>query len=1156
MRGLIQASLGNPHAVVVGTLTVVILGILTLLAVPQDILPVFKSPAVQVLTFYGGMPAEAIEKNITVRMERWTGQANGMRKQESRSVAGASIVRNYFQDSTDPNGALTQVNSLALAVVPNLPPGTLPPVVLPFDPTSTTPIALVTLKTRGNKPPNEAILYDLARYKVRNFIMQNPGATAPVAIGGKVRAVILYLDHTKMQSHRLSPEDVMNAVEKYNLFFADGDVKVGEYDYALSSNSMYDLVERMKEIPIGNNPQAPIFLGAVATPMDASFIQTNVVRVDGKRQVYIPVYRQQGASTLDVVDTLRATLPEMQQRLGENDIELQVAMDQSDYVRAAIRDLEREGFIGAILCSLVILVFLGQWRMTLIAIITLPISVLAAIIGLHYTGQTINVMTLAGLTLAIGPMIDSAIICLENTHRYLAMGATPRTAALNGASEVAMPELVSTLCTFLVLAPLALMPGMGKFLFLPMTLAVMFAMTTAYILSRTLVPCASAFLLHHHEQDISENRGMIGRAFARWERLIDAGIGLYVRSLDFVLRFRYTVVVAGFALLALTLLLLLPVMRREFFPEVDSRAFEIAVRAPSGLRIEETEKRIVAVEQLIREKIPEHDLKTVISEIGLTSDWAAAYTPNAGPMDAIVKVQLEEFHRGSLSSQEYIRMLREAFTEPNPKDYRFKGLEFSFDAGGLVRGALNEGKSTPINIQLVGRDLRQLAAIAENVKRVVQTIDGVVDVRVLEKLDYPQWTINVDRAKAAAHGLNQDDIMKNVIAATNGSTTFNKRNFWIDLKRTGNQYYVGVQYPEQVFHTQQDVKNIPITSPKQGVPIPLENVATLEYSEIPTESHHVNLQPTIDLTMNVEGRDLGHVSVDVARVLERRFGVRHRDKRNVWDGTWVPEDPYFATAAAEWQVHDREGTLVATWKSRKGEPREAEIVTEGGRRLARWVNTRGDHREIEIVTDGRGRERVVLPGSRIVLSGEYARMQDTFRDLGLGLILASVLIYFLMVALDRSFIVPLAVMLIVPLCLIGILPMLYLTGSAINVQSLLGFIFIVGIKVANTVLMTDYAQELRRHEGLSPMEAIRKAASLRVRPVTMTALAAFFAMIPTALAEGEANAPLARAILGGLIAGELATLFVLPALYAILVRGSIRTPMEEHHPAPAGTGLD
>jgi len=1087
MKWLIQASLNNPYAVTVMTLTIGILGFLTVYRkeVPVDILPVFKSPAVQVLTFYGGMPAKDVEMDITNRMERWTGGANGMRRQESRSMLGASVVRNYFQDDVDASGAVTEVSSLALSVIPNLPPGTLPPVVFKFDPTATTPIALVTL---DSKTQSEEVLYDAARYEVRNLIMQRRGASAPVVIGGKIRAIMLYLDQNKMENHNLSPPDVMNAVERYNLFFSSGDLRIGDKDYALSSNSMFKLVERMKDIPINTNPRNPIFLEEVADPRDSAFIQTNVVRVSDathpvsdnprRRQVYIPVYRQIGASTLDVVDTLKASLPDIKSQIKEPDVDVKLVMDQSIYVRASIAALVQEGVIGAVLCSLVILLFLGQIRMTLIAIVTLPLSVATAIIGLKYTGQTINVMTLAGLTLAIGPMIDSAIICLENTHRHLTLGASPRLAALNGASEVAMPELVSTLCTFLVLAPLALMPGMGRFLFLPMALAVMFAMTTAYFLSRTLVPCASAYLLTHHDEDITP-RGPIGEAFAKWEKLIERGIALYTQALDVVLQHRVKTVAIGFGLFALTMALI-PFLRRDFFPEVDSGAFEIAARAPSGTRIEVTEKLIDKVEQFVRDNIPKEDLELIVSEIGLTPDWSAAYTPNAGPMDAIVKVQLTP--ERSQSAQHYIRVLREGFFE-NKK--RFGGLEFSFDSGGLVRGALNEGKSSPINIQLLGKNQDVLFKLADKIRRAVSDVDGIVDARVLQRPDAPELTINVDRKKAASLGLNQDDIMKSVIAASNSSIAYNKRNFWID-PITGNQYFVGVQYREERLNTVADVLRIPITSPKQvqpiPQPIPLDNVATLVSGEVPTEMHHVNLQAAIDLTMNVEGRDLGHVSDDVARVL-KQFGRRKRD------GTWMPYDP---TA----------------------------------------------------------KDKTLLEGSRIVLTGEYTRMQETFVTLGSGLVLACLLIYFLMVALDRSWIVPLAVMLIVPLCLIGILPMLLLTGSAINVQSLLGFIFIVGIKVANTVLMTDYAQELRRHQGLSPLEAIRKAAALRVRPVTMTALAAFFAMIPTALAlekGSEANAPLARAILGGLIAGEPATLFVLPALYAILVRDKVPPP-EEHEP--------
>jgi multidrug efflux pump subunit AcrB len=1076
MKGLIQASINNPHAVIVLSLAIGVLGAVTifLVGVPVDILPVFKSPAVQVLTFYGGMPAEAMEKDISNRMERWTGQANGMKRQESRSILGASIVRNYFQDDQDPSGALSQVNSLASAVLPWLPPGTYPPVVLPFDPTGTTPVALVAL---DSKTLSESILYDVGRYDIRNYIMQNKGANAPVVIGGKIRAVMLYLDKTAMQARDISPAQVMAAVDQYNIFFPSGDVKIGNFDYSLSSNSMFDLVRRMEEIPIDQKYGRFTLLGDVAHAEDSSFIQTNLVRVNGRRQVYIPVYRQVGASTLAVVDTLKKTLPEMKDKVKQSDFDLKLVMDQSIYVRASIAALIQEGTIGAVLCSLVILLFLGQWRMTIIAILTLPLSVLVAIVCLYYAGQTINVMTLAGLTLAIGPMIDSAIICLENTHRHLGLGTTPKKAALLGASEVAMPELVSTLCTFLVLSPLALMQGMGRFLFMPMMLAVMFAMTTAYFLSRTFVPCFSAYVLQPHGQDHHEPGGFGSRLFARWEALIDRGVALYVRGLDVVLRHKGLTVAVAFTLLAVVVAGLAPFLRRDFFPEVDSGAFEIAMRAPSGTKIEITEKMVEEVEQHIKSTISEEDLELLVSEVGLNADWSAAYTPNAGTMDAIIKVQLTPERRRT--SQEWIRRLRAEFA--NNSTYRGWKLDFSFDSGGLVRGALNEGKSSPISIQLQGKDQSVLFALADKIRDAVSAVNGVVDARILQRSNYPQLNIEVDRAKAAASGLTQDDVMKNIIAATNSSITFNKKNFWIDPV-TSNQYNVGVQYGPKAIEsmTLEELRNIPINSPRQKTPIPLSNLLVgeeISTTTVPTEIHHVNLQPTIDLTMNVERRDLGHVSTDVAAVLQ------HYGKKNK-DGTWAPYDP--------------EAT-----------------------------------------------EKRILPGAKIILAGEYTRMQDTFRNLGAGLILASLLIYFLMVALDRSFIVPLAVMLIVPLCLVGILPMLFVTRSAINVQSLLGFIFIVGIKVANTVLMTDCAQELRRHEGLSPLEAIRKAAALRVRPVTMTALAAFFAMIPTALAlekGSEANAPLARAILGGLLAGEPATLFVLPALYAILVHDRKKAP--------------
>ena len=818
-----------------------------------------------------------------------------------------------------------------------------------------------------------------------------------------------------------------------------------------------------------------------------------------RRQVYIPIFRQLGSSTLSVVGTLKAQLQGMKDKLTRPGIDLKLVMDQSVYVRQSIASLVQEGLLGAVLCSLVILLFLGQLRMTAIAIMTLPLSVLAASVCLYACGQTINVMTLAGLSLAIGPMVDSAIICLENTHRHLGEGASPEEAAYKGASEVALPELVSTLCTFLVLAPLALMPGLGVFLFKPMALAVAFAMIAAYILSRTFVPSRSAQWLKPHAHDDRE-KNAFQRAFVRWEATIDRGIVLYTRGLDGVMSRPRTTIFVAFSLLALTLGILIRPIRREFFPEVDGGAFTMTVRAPSGTRIEVTERRVAVVEDFLRKQIPKHDLDLIVSELGVTPDWSAAYTPNAGPMDAIMKVQLAE-HR-ELSAQQYVEKVRTALA----KDGGFGDLEFAFDAGGMIRGALNEGKSTPINIQVTGKNMAKAAAVASAIRDKVAKVDGVVDARVIQRLNYPEYVVNVDRTKAADLGLNQEDVMQNVVASLNSSITFNKKNFWIDSV-SHNQYFVGVQYPEKDITSLETMLDIPISSGVKGAQtVPLRTVATITRTTVPTEVSHVNIQPAIDLTMGVQGRDLGHVSEDVARIIQE-FGAPYAvEEKKLPDGT--VQETRMDLPSGTWSTYDLSSSAS---------------------------------------------ERTLLKGSKIVLSGEYARMQTTFRDLGIGMILAVLLMYFLMVALDKSYIVPLTVMLTVPISMAGVFPMLYLTGTAINVQSILGIIFIIGIKVANTVLMTDFAQEIRRHEGLTPTQAIRKAASVRVRPVTMTALAAFFAMIPAAMAlerGSEANAPLARAILGGLLAGEPATLFVLPCLYMLMVKDKPGRP-DGHAPKEA-----
>jgi len=1112
MNGLIHFSLGNPRAITVLMLTISLGGAVALATIPADILPVYRSPAVQVLTFYGGMSATNVEADITSRMERQTGQAAGTIRQESRSIVGASIVRNYYADGTDPSGALTQVNSLATAAIPNLPPGTLPPVILPFDPTAATPVAIVAL---NSKSQGESVLYDTGRYQVRNMIMASPGANAPVVYGGKLRTVLAMLDRQKLQARNLSPTDVMDALDRYNIFLPAGDAKLGGLDYALDSNSMYELIERMGDIPIRSNSHGVIFLRDVATPRDTALIQTNIVRVDGRRQVYIPIYRQQGASTLGVVDNLRENLPDMKERLTTPDVDLKLVMDQSVYVKSAIKSLAEEGVLGAILCSLVILLFLGEWRMTVIAVLTVPVAILGALAFLYGFGQTVNVMTLAGLALAIGPLVDSAIVCLENTHRHLGLGAKPKEAAFLGASEVAMPVLAATLCTLLVLAPLTLIPGLGSFLFKPMFLAVAFAVLIAYAVSLTFVParCAAWMKSHGHkpieshtydygDRNEHENppaKGLLGRLFERWESFLDAIFKGYARLLGVVLQARLMVIGGAFALLALVVVLFGPHLRREFFPEVDAGSFEISVRLPSGTRIEVTEGYVEAVENYVKAKIGT-DLELVISELGLTADWSAAFTPNSGPMDAVVKVQL--IPERTRSAQEHVAQLRDGFaTDPEFEQFLHTAyerkraakelpegiiafsrinMEFAFDAGGLIRSAMNEGKSTPINVKVTGKDLSKARRVAERILADVRDIDGVVDARIIQRLDYPLYIIDVDRAKAASLGLNQMEVMRNVVAAFNSSVQFNKKNFWIDPV-SHNQYYVGVQYPEKDITTLETLLDVPINSPTQAKSIPLRTIATLRPAKVPSEVVHTNLQPTIDLTMGVQGRDLGHVADDVAKAV-----ARHGKPRK--DSGWTPFDP---------DVSDTTDTADATLGERK-----------------------------------------VMEGAKISLSGEYQKMLTTFKYQAMGMAAAVLLIYFLLVALFKSYITPLVVLSAVPIGVIGVVLVLFVTGTALNIQSLLGVIFMVGIVVSNTVLLTDFAANLQKTEKLDATEAIKRAGEIRVRPVVMTALATFFALIPMALglARGsEANVPLGRAVLGGLVAGLLTTLFVVPCVYSLLV---------------------
>ena len=1071
---IVKLALKSPYAVAVLALLILAIGGVAVTSLPIDILPVFKAPAVQVMTYYSGMPTSSIEKTITNRIERWTNQATGCQRVDSKSTLGVSVVRLYFQDNIDPNGALTQVNSLALGSLPTLPPNTLPPVVLPFDPTGTLPLGILAISGEENSGLDEKTLKDMARIDIRNMLGGVKGVVAPAVFGGKDRTILVYVDPRKLQARRLSPLDVVEALSRQNMMVTPGVAKFGGYEFQLDSNAMVSTVDDLNEIPITTDPGNRIFLKDIGHAEDTHAIQTGLVRINGRRQVYVPIYRQQGASSVAVIDALKEEIPRMMSNLKAEGykVRLDLVMDQSVYVREAIRSLIHEGVIGALLVAAMILIFLGNARMTLIATMSIPLAILTSLIGLMATGNTINAMTLGGLALAIGPLVDNAIVVLENTHRHHSLGKSGITAAFDGAVELTTPVLVATLTTIIVLCPIALMPGMGGFLFRPLTMALAFAMLASFVLSWTLVPALCAKWLVGHEHPGSEHSapGWGKRIHAPIEATIRFFTRRYQALLAVALRHRAPVLI-GVALLFFGSLGLVLLIGREFFPQIDAGQITMYVRTPSGTNIEAAEQRIAEVEQFLEQQIPAEERKIIISEMGLVPDWSAAYTANSGTQDCTLKMQLSD--QRSKSAQEYAIQLRRAFHA----DPRFGDLRISFDTGGMVSAALNYGASSPIDVQIEGGAPAESHALAQKIRDEVTAIHGTGDVHIQQRLDDPQRIIVVDRKKAADVGLDMYQVINQVATAMNSSVSI-KRNFWIDNK-TGNQYFVGVQYPEDPYMKIETMLDIPATGTKVDYPVKLSTLATIMPSSAPVEVNHVSLARVFDVLVNTEGRDIGSVAADIHH---RLLGLQQ----------------------------------------------------------AAWTDAVGHGEKKPEKLDNLG---LVFPGGmRLNLRGEYARMNESFGSLGLGLAGAAVLVYLLLVVLFRSFVGPLIIMFTIPLGLIGVLTMLFATHTTLNVQSGMGVIFMVGIVVANGVLLVDFANKQRR-TGATVERSITTAAGIRFRPIMMTFLATFLDLVPMAIGLGrgsEANVPLARAVVGGLLTSTFLTLIVVPIMYTLLIKDSGR----------------
>ncbi len=1062
---MIHRAIESPYVVAVGILLVMVLGTVAYRQLPADLLPVFRTPAVQIVTFYPGMPPEVMERDITSRLERWTGQSIGIDHQESKSMLGVSIVKDFFREGISFDTAMSQVTSYAVSDMFYLPPGTIPPMVMPFDPTASVPLCLVAV---SSPTMSENELYDVAYFELRNRLQSIPGVIAPAVYGGTLRRILAYVDREKLHARDLSPMDVVRALHRQSVFVPAGNMKAGAIDYQIFANSMPSEVAELNDIPIAADDGKVVFMRDVASVEDSAQIQSNIVRINGRRQVYIPIYRQPGANTIEIVDGIRGQLERIRQRLREmdpraRDIALEVVLDQSVYVRSAIEGLQLAAILGAVLAGAVVFVFLRTWRSTLIVIVAIPLAILGAMIGLLAAGQSLNTLTLGGIALAIGILIDQSIVVVENITRHRGLGKDAPRAALDGTREVASSIVVSTVTFAVVFAPIVFLSGMAKFLFAPLALAATFVMAASLLVSLTVVPAfCSRFLDRSGDGELRAETG-VGRASSLYDRVVALAI-----------RRRWFVVAAG-VLATVGAVVLLQRAGTELFPRVDASQFQIYARLASGSRIEETEKTLARIESVLIAEIgqpdpefpsvenqPDSDLRMLISNIGVLMDWPAAYTPNTGPMDAFVLVQLKEGRRDVFDLVDRLRRrLRHDFPE----------VEFAFDTGGMLTAALNLGEPAPVHFQVMGSDLRALDEVASRVAAQIAAVPGAEDVRVMQRNDYPTLDVEIDRTKAALASLSVEDVMHNLVTATNSSINFEPA-FWID-ERNGNHYFLGAQYRESDHVSAATLLDVPITPKGGGRPVPLRTVATITHGSGPAYVSHRDITRVVDVFADVApGRNLG----DVVGAMEQRLAA---------DSALGLES----------------------------------IVDERGRSSFRVGGDYADR------------------GYMLTASGEIQTMRASFRQFAGGLALAVILVYLVMVAQFRSFVDPLMILLTVPLGFIGVAAALTLTGIALNLQSSMGIILMVGIVVEYGILMVDFANA-RVAGGIPVVDAVTEAARLRLRPILMTSLTTVLALLPMALGigGGDANVPLATAIIGGVSGATVLTLFVLPCLYVLMKR--------------------
>ena len=855
-------ALRYPYLIIVLCLITCVVGVTSLVRMPVDLFPPIKIPVVVVATFYSGMAPEQIENDITGQFERMFTLAPGIDHMESRSLTGVSLIKVYFQPGSNPDSDVTSIANLAMASLRYLPPGTLPPIVMPFD-ASSLPVCLVTLKGQGL---SEAQLRDLGQFTVRNQMAGVPGASVPPAFGGRYRQIMVYVDPLKLEAHQLSVMDVVRTVNDANLILPAGDVKIGPYDYNVYADSQINAMQDLNLLPLKTVGNASVLVADVGNANDASQIQVNKVRVNGQPSVYLPVLKQGGdANTIAVVNGIKRVVSRLLD--VPKQLVTQVVFDQSVFVKTAIENLIHEGLIGLVLTGLMILIFLGSMRATVAVFLSIPLSALAAFIALAMGGSTINTMILGGLALAFSRLIDNSVVVLENIFRHLEMGESPEVAAERGGQEVALPVLAATLTLVVVLFPVTLLYGVSRFLFTALALSVVLSLFASYFVAMTVVPLFCAKLIKGHQGHDAGGHAVppggehTGRQWGprfnawfnrRFTRMLDRYEGSLTVAL---LRPLATVLgISGIFVLSLTLY---PFVGKAYFPRTDPGQFVINVKAPSGMRIELTDQLVDRVEQIVRDVVPQRDLKIIVSNIGITPGFSSILTPNSAPHTAFVQVGLNEGHR--LDSFAYMNLVRARLRRDLPQ------VSAYFQTGGLADAILNQGMPAPLDIQVSGMDMKGAHEIATKIAQQAQALPGVSDVLVPQDVDYPALKIDIDRDRVSELGLSAQEVIDSLITAltSNGMIA---PSYWID-PRTGNNYLLTVQYPENLVKNLEDFGSMPLRAPNLKEPTRLDSVVHISHIQAPTEVDHYQIRRTVDVYVAPSGEDLSKVYAGVQKII-------------------------------------------------------------------------------------------------------------------------------------------------------------------------------------------------------------------------------------------------------------------------------------------------